>query len=892
MLGPYQVLSKLGEGGMGEVYKATDTRLERTVAIKVLSGRIADDVDLRARFEREARAVALLDHPHICPVYDVGQQGDVHYLVMQYLEGETLAARLSRTGPLPLPQVLIIGSQIADALEKTHRMGLTHRDLKPANVMLTKSGPRLLDFGLAKFKDPAESPSISGPTRMAVERPLTAAGTLLGTVHYMAPEQVEGREVDARADIWALGALLYEMATGRRPFDGSSAASVMGAILKDVPPPISARVPLVPAALDHVVEKCLAKDPDERWQSAADVGTTLRWIASSGGQAPTGAHKPRRAWREYAAWAVAAMLLTALVFAMTRRPLDSPTRSSDLLVFRVYPPPGVTFQSRTTSVPTPVFALSPNGRNLVFVAAGPDGVSRLWQYPLDTAEAKQLPGTEDALSPFWSPDSSKVAFFGRTALYTVDLNSGARTELAPAANNRGGSWSSSGIVLFIPETQTGLMRVPARAGTAISVDPKGAKLKGGSSRYPSFVGDSDRFLFLRRGPTENLVYVSSLDGATATPLVATNWGAQIAEGFLLFLKGTTLMAQAIGPDDTLTGDAVPLRPNVAGSTTGYPAFSTSRTGALAYASPMRTLGELRWLTRNGAPLGVAAPAAHYVDFRLSPDENRLVYSRVDPLTQAPDVWVQNLRSAGELQVTSDVLLEASPIWSPDGNELIYRSVRGSRSTQLYRVNALGAGSAEVVLGDAQQADVGQNTPVPTDWSPDGKYVVYHASTKTSALDLWALSLADHRVIRLTQSQKPSNEVQGSFSQDSRWIAYASDESTQYEVYVQAFPDAKEHWTISTGGGSQPRWSPNGHELLYLRRDGMLMSVPITTTPTFRVTGTAVPLFKTGLSGDVNTSLLDFVPSRDGKRILVNTPIGENDRPAITVVMNWPALLKR
>ena len=482
---------------MGEVYKATDTRLHRTVAVKVLSDRIAGDAELHARFEREARAVALLDHPHICAVYDVGQQDDVSYLVMQYLEGETLAARLARTnGPLPLPQVLTIGCQLADALEKTHRVGLTHRDLKPANVMMTKSGPRLLDFGLAKIRDAAGPISMSGMTRLATQPPLTAAGTIVGTPHYMAPEQVEGREADARTDVWALGALLYEMATGQRPFDGDSAASVIGAILKDVPPPVSTRAPLIPRELDRVVERCLAKDPDERWQSAADVGAVLRWIASSADEQPAATRKPRQAWREYAAWSLAAVLLTALGITVSRRPSVSVAPPADVVVFSVYPPPGGAFRSQGASVRTPKLALSPDGRHLVFLAAGADGIARLWLRPLDAAEARPLAGTEDATDPFWSPDGRNVAFFTRSALQRVDLNGGAPQVLGPAGiNTRGGSWSSSGVIVFNPDNLTGLMRVSESGGTAVSVDSNAGNPKLSGGRYPSFVGDSGRFLF-------------------------------------------------------------------------------------------------------------------------------------------------------------------------------------------------------------------------------------------------------------------------------------------------------------------------------------------------------------------------------------------------------------
>ena len=877
---------------MGEVYKATDTRLDRTVAVKVLSEQIAGNAELRARFEREARAVALLDHPHICAVYDVGEQEDVHYLVMPYLDGETLAARLARTkGPLPLSQVLTIGGQLADALEKTHHTGLTHRDLKPANVMMTKSGPRLLDFGLAKLRDAAGPISISGMTRLATQPPRTAAGTILGTVHYMAPEQVEGRETDARTDVWALGALLYEMATGRRPFDGDSAASVIGAILKDVPPPVSTRASLIPRALDHVVERCLAKDPDERWQSAADVGGELRWIASSGAEQPAGMREPRRARREYAAWSLAAVLLIALGVTLSRPASNSATAPGESVVFSVYPPPGGTFRSQGASVQAPQLAVAPDGRHLVFLAAEADGVARLWLRPLDVAEARPLVGTEDAAAPFWSPDSRNVAFFARGALQRVDLNGGAPQVLSPATIiMRGGSWSPSGVILFAPDQGSGLLRVPASGGTAVGLD-RNAGNQGNlnvGTKWPHFIADNGRFLFQRRGEIEGHVYVGSLDGATATQLVATDWGAQISQGFLLFLKGTTLMAQAFGPGDTLTGDAVPLRTNVAGSSSGYPAFSTSTTGILAYANPVRAIRELRWFSREGSPLDLVAPAADYVDFRLSPDETRLGYSRVDPVAQAPDVWVLDLRRGAVQRVTSDSLSEAGVLWSPDGNQLVYRSNRNSASNQLYRVAAAGVGGAQMLLSDAQQRELQHSTAIPTDWSRDGAHLVYQAATPKTGFDLWALSVADRKPVLLAQSR--FNELHGSISPDSRWLAYASDESGRYEVYVQAFPVAKERWTISTRGGSQPRWSRNGRELLYLQGDGTLMSVPTETAPSF-VTGIPVPLFKTRLAG-VDAYRLEYVPSADGKRILMSTPIDEGDRPAITVVVNWPALLKR
>jgi len=640
------------------------------------------------------------------------------------------------------------------------------------------------------------------------------------------------------------GPLLYEMATGRRPFDGDSSASVISAILKDVPPPISTRAPLIPRALDHVVERCLAKDPDERWQSAADVGAVLRWIGASGGEQPAGTREPRGAWREYAGWSVAAILLTVLGITLGRPGSNSARPPADIVVFSVYPPPGGAFRSQGASVQTPQLALAPDGRHLVFLAVGADGVARLWLRPLDAAEPRPLAGTEDAADPFWSPDSRNVAFVARGALQRVDLNGGAPQVLSPATINvRGGSWSSSGVILFTPEQVSGLTRVPASGGTAVSIDVSAGDLKLGGGRWPHFIadsgGDRGRFLFQRRDENAGRVYMGSLDSATATPLVATDWGAQISQGYLLFLKGTTLMAQALDPDVRPTGDAVPLRVNVAGGSAGYAAFSTSTTGMLAYANPMRAGRELRCFSRGGTALDTVAPAANYIDFRLSPDETRVAYSRVDPVMQATDVWVKDLRSGADRQVTSDSLTEASALWSPDGDEIIYRSNRGTLSNQLYRVNATGAGPAEMVLSVAQQRELQQATPIPTDWSQSGAYVVYHAATPKFGFDRWALSLADRKAFNLKQSLY--NELHGSISRDSRWLAYASDESGRYEVYVQAFPRPTDRWQISTEGGSQPRWSPNGRELLYLQRDGTLMSVPIKNSAVLRTGRPGAPL---------------------------------------------------
>jgi len=538
--------------------------------------------------------------------------------------------------------------------------------------------------------------------------------------------------------------------------------------------------------------------------------------------------------------------------------------------------------------------MSPDGRQLVFVAAEANGIARLWLRPLGTAEARPLAGTEDAAYPFWSPDSRSIGFFAQRALKRIDTSGAAPQVLSEATiNMRGGAWSSSGEILFIPDTQRGLLRVPASGGSAVPVKIAGGVDSGVFPRWPLFLPDGRSFLVqMRDGPGQGgNVYVGSLDESHATHVVASDWGAQYSQGFLLYLVGTTLMARPLISDGSASsGDAVPLRTDVAGTSTGYGAFSVSTTGIIAYANPMRAVSEMRWFDRTGRQLDLVAPSANYSDFRLSPDETRVAYSRVDPMTQAADVWILDLRGGSLQRLTSDPLTEASVLWSPAGDQLVYRFNRGSPNVQLKRVASTGVGDEEVVLTDAMLLASQHSNSVPTDWSSDGAFVIYHATTPSTGFDLWALPLRGERKPVLV-AQTPFNELHGSISPDSRWVAYESDQSGRYEVYVQAFPVAKERWTISSGGGSQPRWSRDGRELLYLQSDGTLTSVTTQTAPSF-VKGTHVPLFKTRLSTTVNPYRLGYVPTADGRRFLMSVPIDDEDRTAITVVVNWPALLKR
>ena len=587
-LGPYEILAPLGAGGMGEVYRARDTRLDRTVAIKVLPAELSANLERRQRFEREARIISSLNHPHICALYDVGHQEGVDYLVLEYLEGESLASRLER-GPMPIEQVLCFGIEIADALDKAHRQGVTHRDLKPGNIMLTRHRAKLLDFGLAKvLPQPAllqqPSPSPAAPTASLA---LTAEGTLVGTFHYMAPEQFEGREADARSDIFALGAVLYEMATGRQAFEGKTAASVMAAILEREPQPITATRPLAPPALDRLVETCLAKDPEERWQTAHDVKLQLQWLAEAGSQAAVPVPVTiRQRTREYTAWTAAAVaLVAALLLAVVyfRRP---PPEAARVLRSSLLPPPNFSFEPYN-------FTVSPDGTRLAFVAVGPDGTNTLWVRALSAPEAQQLNGTEWASFPFWSPDSRRVGFFAQDKLKTVDITGGAIEILCEAPIGRGGTWSRDGTIIFAPSIAGPLYRISASGAVPTPVTRIPRPGSGQSHRWPSFLPDGKHFLYFvdfsaPEDPQRNGIYVGSLDSGEPK-LISPELSGNVAyaSGNLLYVRNTSLIAQPFsldrletsGPPVAIAQQEVEKEPNFSQS-----GFSASENGVLIFQS--------------------------------------------------------------------------------------------------------------------------------------------------------------------------------------------------------------------------------------------------------------------------------------------------------------------
>lgn len=889
-LGPYEISSALGAGGMGEVYRARDTRLERSVAIKVLPAEVAADPERRARFEREARAVAALSHPHICVVHDVGRDNGIDYLVMELLDGETLADRLVRAkGPLQLDQVLKIGREIADALDRAHRAGIVHRDLKPANVMLTKSGAKLLDFGLAKKRETVVAGSLADLTTQATA-PGTAAGTLLGTVHYMAPEQVEGREADARSDIWALGVVLYEMATGTRPFDGASAASLLGAILKDTPAPLSTRQPLTPPAFEHLVDRCLDKDPDERWQSASDIRHELTW-AGRGPRSPVQSPTPASGQSLHSRvipWLAAGALATALALTLpawwTHRTEPAPA----LMQLSTVSARGTTFSSPPASVVAPQIALSPDGRYLVFVAEAPKGRPALWLRALRNDKAEPLRGTEDAIYPFWSADSTAIGFFAQGKLRIVGLaGEPPRTLSDSPLDTRGGSWSANGTIVFAPEANSGLFKISAAGGTPTPATTLDVRRKENSHRFPSFLPDGRHFLYTTRSPNQEDwgVSMASLDDPVGKPLIMrTEWAAQYAApGYMLFRRGGALMAQPFDATRLqFNGEPLAIAPDVGSTTTGYAAFSASQVGVIAHAPNLSAPGQLRWFDRRGNQLEVVGDPAEYLDFELSPDNQKVAVSRVpDPASTNADIWLVDLARHVQTRQTTDAQNDASVLWSPDGNRIVFRSNRAGIAW-LYEKRSAGTEQERVVLNTGTSL-------IPSDWSADSKTILFTTTSPAGGFEIFAWSRAESTSPQAVVHTS-LNAMHGRFSPDGKWLAYASDESGQLQVYVQPYPGTGEQRQISGDGGAEPRWRKDGTELYFLSSSGRLMAVPVPHGNAFEA-GVPQPLFDVRVPLAGNPYRSNYAVNTDGSRFLVNTRVDDASTP-INLILNWPALVRR
>jgi eukaryotic-like serine/threonine-protein kinase len=888
-LGPYEITASLGAGGMGEVYRARDMRLERTVAIKTLPAQFSFDPVRKQRFEREAKTISSLNHPHICVLHDIGHQDGIDYLVMECVEGETVAKRLEK-GPLPLEQVLRFGTQIADALDKAHRSGVVHRDLKPGNIMLTPTGTKLLDFGLAK---PAAS-LVSGATLTAAvtqTTPMTQEGTVVGTFQYMSPEQVEGKDLDGRSDIFSLGAVLYEMLIGKRAFQGKSQLSVASAILEKDPTPIAAIKPMTPPALDYAIKKCLAKLPDERWQSASDLASELKWITESGSQAgqPSGVEL-RRMKRERIAWLAASLLLVAaLVTVYYRRPV-APTRPTWSYIL---PSEKTAFSNFGGPV-----AVSPDGQKLAFVARTAEGVDLLWVRPLDAPSAQPIAGTEGAFYPFWSPDNQSLGFFAGGKLKTVSALGGPALTLCDATGPRGATWGGEGTILFAL-TWGGLQSVPASGGLPVAVTRLDASRSETSHRWPNFLPDGRHFFYLAAnftgGPAEAAsVYLASLDLKENKLLFHARSNVAYTSGYLLFAQQGTLMARPFDEKRLeLKGEAFPVAEHVLYNQLVWRGvFSASGNGVLAYmGGATGNPGQLFWFDRSGKQLqGVGGPG----DFswhEVSPDGQRVAVQTLDSAAANYQIGVYDLSRGTNMRLTFGPWRNQAPVWSPDSQTIAYGANQKGRNNTLFQRKSDGTGGEQLLTES-------RDNKFPTSWSADGRFIAYNSTPEgKSNSELWILPLfGDRKPFAFLQTN--SNVAEGRFCPRGGWIAYSSDESGRSEVYVTSFPEHQGKWLVSQSGGSMPRWRRDGKELFYLAPTSQLMAADVNLSGSTFEVAAVHPLFRLRLAP--GPPIYDLGPtagqigydvSPDGQRVLVNSP-AENDAAPITVILNWTAKLNK
>ena len=876
-LGPYEIVAPLGAGGMGEVYKAKDTRLDRVVAIKVLPSHLAEQPELRQRFEREAKAISSLSHANICTLFDVGNESGVDYLVMEHLEGETLADRLVR-GPLPPEQALRYGIEIAGALDKAHRQGIVHRDLKPGNIMITRGGAKVLDFGLAKVAaGPASGAAMDAltslPTQVAGTSPLTTEGTLLGTFQYMAPEQLEGAEADARSDVFALGAVLYEMTAGRPAFQGKSRASLISAIMSSEPQSITSLQPLAPPALERVIRTCLAKDPDERIQTAHDVMLQLQWISEGGSQAGVPAPvAARRKGRERIAWAVAAAAVVAsaaLTFFIVRatQPPAEP--------IRLY----IALPRSLAQLGSP--RVSPDGRFVVFDGSDSTGRALVWVRPLGSLVAEPIPSTEGITArPFWSPDSRFIGFMAGGKLKKVAVSGGPAQTICDAPTGYDCSWSSKGLIAFDGGNADPIRRVSAAGGIAAVAVPNDT----GGVGWPLFLPDGKHLIYLRlRSSGANEMWIADMDSGKRRLLGAGGSRVEYSPaGYLVYVKDGTLVAQ---PFDIralkITGEPMPVVDGVGTGGNGLAHFSISNNGVLTYSSSGSAgNSQLTWMDRAGKVLSKVGPATDVVNLTLSPDGKRVAARILDTHTSNRDIWIMDPDRGTSTRLTFNPANDNCPLWSPDGSRIVFQSDRGGGVSNLYQKLATGTGADETLL-------VTPHAKSATSWTRDGRFIAYQELNPETSVDLWVLPLFGDRKPAVFL-HAPSYEGQGRFSPDGKYIAYASDESGQFEIYVQEFPGPGGKWQISARGGFQPTWRADGKEMFYIATDGRMMAVPITALPGFAA-GVPAVLFNTRLT--LSGALAEYVPSADGQRFLVVAGEGGATLEPLTVVLNWNAAMK-
>jgi serine/threonine protein kinase/Tol biopolymer transport system component len=878
-LGPYEVTALIGVGGMGEVYRATDTNLGRQVAIKVLPEAFAHDPDRLARFEREAKTLASLNHPNIAQIHGLERSGGMTALVMELVDGPTLADRIAQ-GAISLDEALPIATQIAEALEAAHEQGIIHRDLKPANIKVRSDGTvKVLDFGLAKAMEPAGVMSVNVSEASTITSPAvtTGVGKILGTVAYMSPEQARGRTVDKRTDIWAFGAVLFEMLTRRPAFaTGETVSDVIAAILK-TEPEWDALPPATPVAIRKLLRRCLTKELGQRLRDIADARLEIVDAQQAGA---TDAVLPANTRHNRLAWSVATVLgvlslalVLILTQSMTRAPADQPVYRSAILA-GVGLSPGVT-NSRYRSL-----ALSPDGRRLAFAAAGPDGRVLLWVHALDGLVAQPLAGTEGAGNPFWSADGRHLAFVADGRLKRIDAVGGPVVVLHEGASGPG-TWSRDDVILFAGDVASPILRISAAGGTAAPV----TSLNTGEASHaaPFFLPGGRRFLYhVDGGPGgPGVRFIGSLDSEERTALGGSGSNTAYANGFLVFVRETMLMAQPFDADRLQSiGEAMPLADQMQGMGPFSSAFSVSESGVLVYQVGVTQNSQLVWVDRTGKQGGVLGDPAELTELQLSPNGRQLAVSVMDSSTRTRDVWLYDTARGVRTRFTSEPTDEFSAIWSPDGERVVFIARRrGDDSLNLYQKASNGTREEERLLAT-------NGLEIPVSWSSDGRFLLY--KTEAPNGDLWVLPLTD--------DPKPFpfvntrfNEASGQFSPDGRWIAYSSNETGRDEVYVAPFQKPGGKLPISTAGGGSPRWRQDGKEIFYVAGDDTLMAAALREGESGIEVGDARPLFQTRFRNNT----FPYAVTADGQRFLVNRSTDEVATAApITLVVNWPATLKK
>jgi serine/threonine protein kinase/Tol biopolymer transport system component len=886
-LGPYQIESLLGAGGMGEVYRARDTRLDRTVAIKILTQGVADTPEVRQRFEREARAVSSLNHPHICVLYDVGNQGGIEYLVMEYLDGETLAARIAKS-PLSTAELLRYASQIADALDKAHRQGIVHRDLKPANVMLTKTGAKLLDFGLAKGEEIFQGDIDSSPT---MSRPLTVQGSIVGTMQYMSPEQLEGKTVDARSDIFSFGAVLYEMATGKKAFEAKSHASLIASILKEEPRPMRELQPLTPPGLEHIVKACLAKDPDDRPQSAHDLKLEFDWIRESSGisQLAQPAVEGSSSRRRTLSAIVVSVVCTALAvgaLAYLLRPQSAPAERLEF---------SIPLQEEMTHL-----ALSADGHMLAFVS--PDSVSganKVRVQRIGSPTVTVLPGTDGASYPFWSPDDAYVGFFADGKLKKVALSGGTPQVLATATTGRGGTWGRRGVIVFSPQASGWLWKINADGS---NLSPLTEKAFDGttiiSHRWPVFLPDGEHLLFSTltfTNPSNDQssgIYLGSLAGEAkiVAPLGRSNSG--YANGYLFYLdekkslRVTPLdIAKATAASDsTVVADLVGFQPSIF-----WGAFSVADNGTVVYNPNVgAVLSTLTWYDRAGKELGTVGDIGVLSNPNFSPDDSRVALDMADVKATSVNVWLNDVKHGTNSRFTFDNAEDVGGVWSRDGSLIAYRSLQAA-DTNVFVKQAQGLQPARAIFSVKDSGQVSDDIN-PNSWSLDDKELLCTLQPATGGSQLVLLSSSGSKLTRFLTTK--TSETNGQISPDGKWVAYASNESGDWEIYVTTYPTAAGKWQVSRSGGTEPRWRGDGKEIFYIGPGSMLTAVPVSSDGTFAA-GNPTPLFRTQFRAPVSsTDQFSYDVTKDGQRFLVNRYAKPAHVAPLQIVLNATAELRK